>query len=396
MPSSHPQTGTILSPQRTRQKPLIPVFLVVVFLYWVGLYLYVPTLPLYLQTRTSDLALVGTVLSMYGLWQLVVRLPVGISVDWVGRRKPFILVGLVVLAAGDLVLGSAPDIGTAMLGRALIGVAAACWVPLVVLFSGLFQPHEAVRATAMVAMAGCIGRIVATALNGWLNQLGGYPLAFQAAAGAALGAAAIIAIFPDPSTPPKNPSLGTVWSLATRRSVLLPSLIQMLVHLADFAATFTFIPIVARQQGASDLVVSALLSLNLVIGLLGNSVSSRLSHRMGPHWTSAAGIILIAFGVGGAAIAPSLGFLFFFQLCIGLGFGLIYPLCMGLSIHRVQENERNTAMGLHQSFYSVGMFTGPWLSGRLASWIGIPAMFGVIAALVLVPGITWSLALRKR
>jgi len=188
----------------------------------------------------------------------------------------------------------------------------------------------------------------------------------------------------------------SVWSLATRRSVLVPSLIQMLLHLADFAATFTFIPIAARQHGASDLVVSALLSLHLTIGLLGNSLSPRLTHRMGAHWTSAGGIALVAFGVGGAAAAPSLGFLIFFQLCIGLGFGLIYPLCMGLSIQGVQENERNTAMGLHQSFYSVGMFAGPWLSGQLASRIGIPAMFGVVAALVLVLGTAWSLALRKR
>jgi MFS family permease len=204
-----------------------------------------------------------------------------------------------------------------------------------------------------------------------------------------------VLFFPDPPTPPKKPSLGTVRSLVTRRSVLVPSLLQMLVHVADFAATFTFVPIIARQHGASDLVVSALLSLNLATGLLGNSVSSRLTRRTGAHWTSMTGVLLIAFGVGGAAIAPNLGFVFFFQLCIGLGFGLIYPLCMGLSIRQVPENERNTAMGLHQSFYSIGMFTGPWLSGQLAVIVGIPTMFAIIAALVLVLGTLWSMALRR-
>jgi len=31
---------------------------------------------------------------MYGLWQAFVRLPLGIAADWLGWRKPFILVCL--------------------------------------------------------------------------------------------------------------------------------------------------------------------------------------------------------------------------------------------------------------------------------------------------------------
>ena len=33
------------------------------FLYWVALYLYVPTLPTYIQAKTSNLAMVGTILA---------------------------------------------------------------------------------------------------------------------------------------------------------------------------------------------------------------------------------------------------------------------------------------------------------------------------------------------
>ena len=45
----------------------------------------------------------------------------------------------------------------------------------------------------------------------------------------------------------------------------------------------------------------------------------------------------------------------------------------------VADAERATAMGLHQSVYSIGMFAGPWLSGLLADAIGIRPMFGVTA-----------------
>jgi hypothetical protein len=72
----------------------VALFTIAAFLYWVALYLYVPTLPTYVQSKTHNLALVGTVLSMYGLWQAIIRLPLGIVTDWLGWRKPFILIGL--------------------------------------------------------------------------------------------------------------------------------------------------------------------------------------------------------------------------------------------------------------------------------------------------------------
>ena len=146
------------------------MFCVIVFLYWMALYLYVPTLPTYAQTKTSSLALVGTILAQYGLWQAIVRLPVGIASDWAGRRKPFILVGILLAGVGAYVMGSAGDSQQLLLGRAITGLAAATWVPLVVAFSSLFPPGEAVRASATLTLVGSLGRVLATAANGPLNN----------------------------------------------------------------------------------------------------------------------------------------------------------------------------------------------------------------------------------
>lgn len=372
------------------------IFLAVVFLYWSALYLYVPTLPLYLQTKTGDLALIGTALSMYGLWQLIVRLPLGILADWAGRRKPFALIWLVLVAAGALLLGHAPTIEAAIIGRALVGVSAGTWVPLVVLFSNRFSEGEVVRATGILAMAATAGRIAATAANGWLNELGGYPLAFNMAAAAAGLGALILFFLPEKPTPRRKPSLSGLKALATRREVMLPSLLQALTHTADFAATFTFIPILARHKGASDVVISTLLSLNLLIGLAGNSLAAALAQRFGQRSMVLLSFALLGGGMLAAAWAPTLAFVFLFQFCIGLGFGIGYPLLMGLSINRVDAAERTTAMGLHQSVYSLGMFLGPWLSGMLAAALNIPLMFVIIGALILITGIGAAALLDNR
>jgi MFS family permease len=348
--------------------------------------LYVPTLPLYIQTKTSDLAMVGTALSMYGLWQIVSRLPLGILVDWVGRRKPFILVWLVLVAVGDYALGTSTNISTATVGRAIVGIAAGCWVPLVVMFSGLFRPDEVVKSTAILSMVGLCGRIVATAANGWLNHLGGYPLAFQLASIAALVGCAVLLFIPDARIAPKKPSFAQLGRLFTRSDIMLPSLLQALMHLGDFAASYTFIPILARQKGASDVAVSALISLNLGMGLIGSWASPRLVRKIGPQAVTILSFALIAAGMGGSALAPTLAVIFPFQFMIGLGFGMGYPLLMAMSIEQVETSERTTAMGLHQSVYSVGMFAGPWIGGILASALGLPPMFMIIAAATLVFG----------
>jgi len=101
-------------------------------------------------------------------------------------------------------------------------------------------------------------------------------------------------------------------------------------------------------------------------------------------------------GMVGAALAPSLLVVFIAQCAIGFAFGVGYPVLMGLSIEKVDHLEQNSAMGLHQSVYALGMFAGPWLSGILAKAIGIQPMFGIVGGCILVLGLLGQRALKTR
>lgn len=366
---------------------MITLYAIAVFLYWMALYLYVPTLPTYAQSKSDNLALVGVVLSMYGLWQAVIRLPLGIAADWLGWRKPFIIVGLALAGMGAWTMGVADSVNGLIVGRAITGLAAGTWVPLVVVFSSLFPPHEAVRASAMLTFVGSVGRVLATGVTGSLNELGGYSLAFFLAAGAA--ALAILIVLPtrEKRRPPQQPSVGAIGSLITRRDVLLPSLLNAVNQYANWAATFGFLPILARQLGATDVTQSALVSMSIGVVTLGNLVATAIVSRVGARRLVYLSFVLLSIGIGGAALAPSLLLLFVSQFCIGLGQGIGYPVLMGLSIQHVADAERTTAMGLHQAVYAVGMFGGPWLSGLLADAMGIRPTFGVTAFVCLVLGL---------
>ena len=366
---------------------IIKLYVAAVLLYWIALYLYVPTLPTYVESKSDNLAMVGVVLSMYGLWQALIRLPLGIVSDWVGRRKPFILVGFLLAGLGAATMGLADDVTGLLIGRAITGLAAGTWVPLVVLFSSLFPPEESVRASSLLTAIGTIGRVVATAVTGSLNNLGGFGLAFFLAAGAAV--VAVLVVLPSRETPrpPKRPSLESIGRLIVRRDVLLPSLLSALAQYANWAATYGFVPILATQLGATGVTQSILISLNLGVMAAGNLVATAVAKRIGAQRLVYLSFLLLFLGLGGAALAPSLVLIFFAQVCIGLSQGINYPVLMGLSIRHVDDAQRTSAMGLHQAVYAVGMFAGPAVSGVLADAMGIRWMFGVTAVVTLACGV---------
>jgi MFS family permease len=367
----------------SHRKLTITLFAAAAFLYWAGLYLYMPTLPSYVQSKADNLALVGIVLSMYGLWQAAIRLPLGIAADWLGQRKPFILVGLILVGLGAWMLGTAQSVTGLAIGRAVTGLAAGTWVPLIVVFSSLFPPQEAVRATAILSLIGSVGRILATAATGSLNQLGGYSLAFFLATGAA--ALAILFLLPsqEMSRPSQRPSVSGIGQLITRRDVLLPSVLAALSQYANWATTFGFMPILAKQLGGTDVAQSMLVSMHIALVILGNLLTTAIVGRVGARRLIYISFALLSIGIGGAALATWLPLLFVSQLGIGLSMGISYPTLMGMSIRYVEDSQRTTAMGLHQAVYAVGMFGGPWISGWLADLIGIRLTFLTIAALCL-------------
>jgi MFS family permease len=369
------------------RRVLIALYGVAATLYWGSLYLYMPILPTYVQSKVDSLALVGVVLAQYGLWQGIVRLPIGIAADWLGRRKPFIVAGFVLAALGPLLLGTASEVGGLAVGRAVTGLAAGAWVPLLVAFSGLFPPEEAVRASAALVFVQSIGRLLVTGITGSLTQLGGYLLPFLLAAG--MGVLAVLAMLPvrEDRHPVRRPSVGAIGRLISRRDVLLPALLAAVSHHAVWAATFAFVPILAKEMGATDVTQSIMQSVNVAVGMLGNVVTTAAAVRLGSRRLVYCSFALLFMGLGGVALAPSLPLLLVSQWCIGFSMGIGHPVLMGMSIRHVVDANRTTAMGLHQAVYAFGMFSGPWLGGILAAAFGIRAMLGATAVAAIVLGL---------
>ena len=102
-----------------KNKRQLVLFAGAVFLLWFSQYVFVPTLPEFLRSKVHSLALVGSILAMYGLWQAAVRLPLGILIDAIGRQKLFLLGGFLIGALGAAISRQRRD-DSALLCRPII------------------------------------------------------------------------------------------------------------------------------------------------------------------------------------------------------------------------------------------------------------------------------------
>jgi len=355
-------------------------------LFFAALYTYVPALPAYVAGRTVSLTAVGVVLSMYGLWMAVFRMPLGVITDATGRTKPYLAGGVLVAGVGAVVMMLGHSAVPLALGRALTGLSAAAWVPLMVVFAGYFPPEQAVFATSLASFASSFGQMIGTSSTGFLEALGGDHLPFLSAAALALCAAAIIMFVHIPRRDPSHRgmvSTRSILSIFGRRDVLVPSFTNALCQFGVWAITFGFMPLLARQEGASGVVVSLLLTVNVAGNVAANLFATFAARRAGRKVLYGS-FAMFSAGAIMAALTRSIPLLFASTILMGLANGLFFPILLGLSIQRVDPFHRSTAMGIHQAIYAVGMFTGPWIGGVLSDAVGIRTMFGIVAGFSLV------------
>lgn len=373
------------------------LFVLSVFLFWFSHYVYLPTLPEYLLFKTGSLARVGTVLAMFGLWQAIVRFPLGRLVDTVGRAKLFILCGTALAGLGALALWWAAGYGGLIAARSVLGVSMSTWVLQIVVYSAFFPPGQSVRAGAILTLVSSLAKLLGTSLTGFLNSLGGYELSFYVAGSSVALAVLMLLPLSDPAPVPATRSPGAVLSLLGKKTVMIPSALAIVNQFINFSVTFGFLPILAGRLGANDVLKSLLVATNIVALIFGNLLVTTFAKKTNPVHLLVVSFGLFTAGVAGTALVPGLGWLFPLQGLLGLAHGIGYPTTIGITIRDVERSRRATAMGLHQTIYAVGMFAGPGLSGLLAEVVGIRSTFVVIAAGCLVSSsvLIWRLTCKK-
>lgn len=372
-----------------------PILLIVAFLYWLSLFSYIPILPLHVQQKVSSLSELGFVLSMYGFWQMVSRFPVGIFADRFALRKPLAVAMLVLLAAGSLGLGLGKDLWGLTAGRSMIGFAAAAWVLLVVLYTSEMEPAKLLRGTADMTFVFAVGRVTASLICPWLVSSIGELMPFWFSTGAAMLAAGLLLFTPLKTLPRISVSFRSIKRIIIQPGVLLASFLGIILHYADWAATFSFIPVQAKAFGASTTTLSFLVILELILIVPANGITPALVRKFGKKPILFASILSQTVSMFLIYFAKDLNWLWAAQGLLGIGYGLAYPILLGIVMEASQPSEHSIATGFFQSAYALGMFAGPAISGLIAAAVGVQPAFAATGSIVLVVGAAALIAYRK-
>lgn len=355
-----------------------------------GLFLILPVFALYAEGLSGYTpALAGLALGIYGLTQACLQVPFGIVSDRVGR-KPVIVVGLMVFAAGSIVAAMATSIEGVLLGRALQGAGA---VSAAVMALVADVTRDVVRSRAMAVIGITIGAsfLVSLLLGPVLDGFFGVSGIFWLTAGLAVAGIAII-VFAVPR-PPQDPAHHPVEAEPQKFIEVLfePRLAALnagifVLH-AVLMAVFVVIPgALAYQVGlpAADhwqiYVPILVVATAFLFPLLSWAERKHRTHGLLLGSIALLTVALVLLGFDHATLGDMvLGlFLFFYA------FNVLEASLPSAITKTVSPSARGAAIGI----YSTSQFLGAFAGGAAGGWIhgrfGISTVFFFSAALTML------------
>lgn len=326
-------------------------------------------------------------MASYSIPQLLLRVPLGLWSDALGRRKPFLIGGIATTIVGALALGLAPSVWLLFLGRAITGIGAASWVAFTVMFASYFPSDKAARAMGILSFVNGAAIVAVSALGGVMAQELGSKSTFFGAVGFGLVGLALLLPVRELVLENKQAfSRRAFLQVATRPLLLVVAGMSILLQFVIFAGVFSFISVYASQIGASKTDLGVITMLFLGTGAVTALVAPYLVERYGYSRTLSAAAVLMGVATLAVPFIQQVYLLELLQVVSGAGRGILFTLLLSLSIQAVPHEQRATAMGVYQALYAVGMLLGPLLSGVLADGLGLSSVFYLSALLCLAIG----------
>lgn len=359
-----------------------------------GMFMILPVFAVYATALPGAVAgwQVGLAIGIYGLTQAVLQMPFGWLSDRIGR-KPVIVGGLLVFAAGSLLAGLATTIEWIIAGRALQGAGAISAAVTALLAD---STRETSRTTAMAVFGAGMGGsfVLALMLGPWLSGWVGVNGIFLATAVICVLVLPLV-VWAVPAVPARPRAVGAFGPVLTDRRLIGLYAGVFLLH-ASLTAMFLAMPFVLRAT--LDLPVAAhwrvylpvlLLSLLPVFPLIRYAEAKQHLPRV-----FAASVLLLAIagavnaGAHAVPLALLAGVLLYF-----LGFNFLEATLPSMLSRLAPSDLRGTAMGVFATTQFSGAFAGGLLGGILLDSYG-PG--GVFAACIFLPLVWLSFAVRQR
>ena len=358
--------------------------------FWFNLYLYVPILPIHAQNLGANLNIVGLIVASYAIGQIIFRIPIGIGSDIVGSRKLFACISTFLASAGSLGLALSTNEITMFFSRSLVGIGAAGWVAISVLYASYFGEGDKSKAMSYLMFIHSFSVLLATLVGGYMAEhLGNLSTFWTSTIFGVLGTILLLFTHENPGEKQFEFSFQKIFQIFSSKFLMRMSLIGILPQFATFSILFGFLPVFLKTIEANKSEIGVITSISLFASLVGILIAPYLSKKIGLTYSIWISAFLISIGTLIVPFLSNLIFIALTQIISGLGRGFINTILMSAVINNSEKHEQATSMGIYQAIYALGMFLGPALSGNIANSLGLNFVFFLSGSLMLlVPMIT--------
>ncbi len=360
----------------------------------IGFGMIAPILPLYARSFDVSTAMVGLLITSFGVARLFTNLPAGKLADRIGRR-PLILTGPLITAVGALLAGFAPGFWFLVGARFVQGLGSAMSATAsMAVLADVSTPENRGRTMSVFHGSLLIGASIGPSIGGVLAALVGLQGVFFVYAATALGvwlwARWKVVETLDLSAVREEP-------VAVRSGRLeRVSGGTLAIFFTRTGTRSTIVPLIgADRLGLSAIGIGNVLTVAAVLNVLALPIAGWSVDRFGRKRTIVPSTIVSALGVFLFAVAPNITTFVAAAMVLGIGTGIAGPAPAAYVADLARGKSYGTTMGLFRTVSDLGFVVGPVLLGWLADQRSLSFSLYVNAALLLVAGVVFAVVARE-
>lgn len=358
-----------------------------------------PFLALYAVGLGAGTLMVGIIIAAYSLFEDVFEVPIGYVMDKIGRRRGFLIGGLIA-DAGNMILYALSSNPLQLLGvRVLHGAGGSVAGPAIMSLTA-DVPHPLAKMGARMGLYGT--SIIAATVIGWIiggvisSQIGYAPLFYMVSALLLLGL--VMAFFirePPPlfENPTPRKAKVSVRELVARFSGLLRrreytvACLSIFAHMMTMGALVTLLPLYIEELGMTSLHVGMILATYGLFCLIFQVPMGMLSDRVGRKATLLSGLGFVSISIFAMSLVRTFELLLFIAAIYGASYALLFPTLCALVIESSTFGERALASSFFHIMFTQGVTVGAPLFALVAASFGFNVGLGAscLAPLTVLP-----------
>jgi MFS family permease len=322
-----------------------------------------PLIPLYLITFGASSTVIGAVMAVFTVTATIARIPVGLSIDRIGR-KPFLLYGIILFTIGKLGYLWAPSILLMLPFRVLHGLGwSGCTTGVSTISADIVPQARRGDLLGYAGMASSVAAALGPVLGFELYRRFGYPGIF-------VGSVALLVIsfiFAFPVAEPRRATAAPKKADHWLDNILVKEALTPAVGVAFLSfghgGILTFLPIHALKIGVTN--PGIWFGVYAFFILLSRPIAGPVSDRVSRQAVIIPGLILNLVGIVLLAFSTSPNWLMAAAIIGGFGTGAAQPALMTLAVDQSAVERRGQSLAQFQFFYDLGIGVGSLTLGAL-------------------------------